>query len=83
MDIDLGSEVIFNIKLGDKVYPLTEPTVNHVKQFQVMLEKSDEVDAFMYLIQELGMPADVCEKLSVSQMKKLSEGLLGGMSEKK
>lgn len=83
MDIDLGQEVVFNVKLGGQEYRLAEPSVSHVKKFQDKLKDNDEISAFLFLIEELGLPKDVCGKLSVTQIKKLSEGIMGGISEKK
>jgi len=83
MEIDLGKEVVFNVKLGSENYPLVEPTVEHVKAYQKDMKEGEEIDAFMSLICNLGMPKDVCSKLSVTQLKKLADGLLGGLDEKK
>lgn len=84
--IDLGSSKVFEVKLGEKVYPLAEPKVCHVRKYQKLAKEadtSDELGAFIELVVDLGLPDEVAKNLSIMQLKKLSDGLLGGITEKK
>lgn len=80
MDIDLGEEVIFKVKLGAKSYELREPTLKDVKAMQ---KSKDQEGAFVDLIVNLGLPKDVADNLGMLKLKKLSEGLMAPLQEKK
>lgn len=76
--IDLGSDVVFSVKVGDKTFELREPTVAEIESF-----KDGDKDGVFNLLATLGMPVEVSKNLPVSKMKKLVDGLVAGMSEKK
>jgi len=83
VDIDLGGEIVFNVKLGDKSYQLREPTLKDVKSFKISTDGENAEDAFIDLVVGLGMPREVAEGLGITKLKKLSESLITGFDEKK
>ena len=87
MEIDLGEDVFFNIKLNGKVYKLLEPTVDHLRKYQknikIKKDGDEELDSFMSLLVDIGLPEDVSKSLGFSKLKKLSDGIVGGLDIKK
>ena len=85
MDLDLNKTVI-NVKLDGQEYKIGAPTVRQSEKYQAKIDskaaKGKELDAFIDLLGELGLPRDVSENLDVVQIKKLSEGLLGLVEKK-
>lgn len=81
MDIDLGEELTFNVKVGSNSYILREPTYKDVKALQGSDVEEDV--AFINLVVGLGMPEDVAENLGVLKLKKLADGIMAPFSEKK
>lgn len=84
MDLDLGSKAVCNVKVGGKEYKMSAPTVKQSENYQKSLSKSKggEMNAFIDLLDELGLPREVSENLDVVQVRKLSEGLLGLVEKK-
>jgi hypothetical protein len=81
MEIDLGQEIEFKVKMGDKVWLLREPTLKDVKHFREKSENED--DAFIDFLVKLGMPRDAAESLGILKLKKLAESLISSFNEKK
>lgn len=81
MEIDLGQEIVFKVKLGANCYELREPTLRDVKKLRA--QDDDEEKAFEDFLIDLGMPKDVLENLGVFKLKKLSESLISTFNEKK
>lgn len=83
MEIDLGQDIVFNVKMGAKSYELSEPTVRDINELQKSLEGGgEELELFISLLEKLGLPEDVSNSLGVLRMKKLVDGIMGGISEK-
>ena len=82
-EIDLGSEVIINVKMGDKVYALREPTLDDIESMSNV--DSGDTKAANKMLQDfvigLGMPEDVVKSLGIIRLKKLSEGLTNSFSD--
>jgi hypothetical protein len=83
-EIDLGKEVIFNVKLGEKEFKLTEPTVLQIEKFRKGIDenKDNVVEHSMNLIVELGMPKEVVESLGATKLNLLLTGLMDGLEKK-
>jgi hypothetical protein len=78
MDLDLGSSIVFNVKVNGGEYKMTAPTVMQAQSFQEKCKdnEGEELPIFLNFIVDLGMPKDVAKKLDVVQLRKLSEGLM-------
>lgn len=84
MDIDLGQEVVYNVKLGDKKFTLSEPTVKEMQTlFLSLKDGASEVDEFLSLLVKLGLPEDDANSLGLNKMKKLVDCIMGVGPEKK
>lgn len=86
MDLDLGSIPTANVKVGTDVYEMSVPTVRQSLKFNKELGLTDDdisrTECFMDFISELGMPKGVVEVLSLPQLTKLAEGLMGSPEKK-
>ena len=86
MEIDLGSVPKANVKVGADVFEMSVPTVRQSLKFNEKLLKADtdltRTEAFIGLIAELGMPTATVELLSLQQLTKLAEGLMGSPEKK-
>ncbi len=85
MDIDLGEKPKAKVKLGASVYPMDVPTVRQAMEFKKKIDDTDENDqalVFLDLITDLGMPKSAADKLSVQQLTKLAQGLMGDAEKK-
>jgi len=85
MLIDLGDEVIFQVKIGEKTYDLKEPTESQIMALAEN-EEADENKGFEKLkafMIELDMPEDVVKSLGVFRLKKFVTSLTKEMSEGK
>lgn len=86
VDLDLGPMPKANVKVGADVHVMSVPSVKLAMKFNDLLGKaktdSDKSKLFIDFISELGMPKKVAEGLSISQMTKLSQGLMGGAEKK-
>ena len=82
--LDLGTRSVLKVKIEGEAYDLHAPTVSQTEKFQKELkgQEDDQMGAFMSLLEELGLPKTITQKLDVVQVRKLSDGLLG-MVEKK
>ena len=86
MEIDLGTEVSIKVKVNGDEYMLREPNFDDLDKMNKTMEGLDDNHkhrGFEELVIDLGMPKDVVKTLGVIRIKKLSEGLLGALSEKK
>ena len=84
MEIDLGQEIVFDVKLGDKAFKLREPTALEVQAFQRRSQDSeDTVMELVSFVAMLGMEEQVAKSLGITKLNKLVEGIVGGLSEKK
>ena len=84
MEIDLGTEAVINVKIGSTIYKLHEPTVDDIEVFQSKVKDKDKsLHSFVNFLIKLGMPEEVARSLGVLRLKKLADGLVGGLSEKK
>ena len=84
--IDLGSSAVFKVLVNGREIELREPLTKELKEMaskmkEVGDENSDQV--FVDFVVKLGMPKDVADSLGAIRLKKMSEGILGGLSEKK
>jgi hypothetical protein len=79
-EIDLGDNIVFKVTYAGKEFRLREPTVREVQNFK---DKEEGADLVTELLTKLGMPKEVLEEMPVSKIKKLIDGIVGGMSEKK
>lgn len=84
MDLDLGSSVVYNVKINGESHKLTAPTVLQAKKFQDKIKEKpgEELECFLKFVVDLGMPKEVSENLDLGQLKKLSEALMS-VNEKK
>lgn len=83
MEIDLGSEIQFNVKCGSRSWVLREPTFKDVKDFRDASTEDNQETAFLDFLSKLGMPKDDAESLGVLKLKKLTEYLISNFDEKK
>lgn len=81
MDIDLGTDIKFNVTYGGQVYSLREPSVKEAMGFKKEAEADDM--AVIKFISALGLPMEVAECMPVSKARKLVDALVGALSEKK
>jgi len=86
MDLDLGSKPEANVKVGSDVYKMSVPTVKQSIKFSKDMDACEDefkkTEMFVTFISQLGMPEEVAESLSVQQMSKLAEGLIGNAEKK-
>lgn len=82
MDIDLGNEIVFKVKLNGQTHEMREPTLKDVKNFQAGSAENAE-QGFLDFVVSLGLPLDVAENMGVTKLKKLSESLIVSFDEKK
>jgi hypothetical protein len=75
--IDLGTKEEFSVTFNGADYQMSAPTVKQAQVMRNRLKDEDEVDVFIDLLSDLGMPKKVAEDMSTTQLLKLSEGLLG------
>jgi len=80
--LDLGATVEFEVKVGGEFYVISEPSVRQISDHKDGISDGN-TDAFLDLLVDIGMPRDVCDGLSVSQLRKLADGLVGDLAEKK
>jgi hypothetical protein len=85
MDIDLGQNVAYKVKIDGKEYELREPSVKDVMHFQESMKDGEQesVSKTISFISDLGLPLEVCENLGLSKLKKLVDSLVGELNEKK
>ena len=84
MEIDLGDAVKANIKVSGESYKMSLPTALEANEYVEKLKDNEgkEVKIFMSLVKNLGLPEDVVKKLTMLQLTKLGEGLLGSAKKK-
>ena len=80
MDIDLGNEIIFNVKLNGQSYKLREPTYKDIKKLNA---DKDNEEASIDLLCDLGLPKEVADGMGVLQLTKLIKTITGSLEEKK
>ena len=83
MDIDLGEELVFNVRLGDKVYKMSEPTVHRLEAYREKQSGNESMLPAIELLVDLGLPKQVGETMGVTKLTKLIEGITGALTEKK
>jgi len=84
MEIDLGGKVVFKVRYDGNTYELNEPTGYDIQSLQKDLkDDSDNIKPFLGFVTKLGMPEDIAKGLGVTKIKKLANGLIGAMDEKK
>jgi len=84
MDIDLGKDTVFNVKIGADLHVLREPSVREIKAMNDSFKDGvSEVDGFISLLAKLGLPEDISGSLGVNKMTKLINGIMGDGAEKK
>ena len=84
-EIDLGSDVVFSVKYNGQQYQLTEPSLEQVEEYQKAVKGKDEDPTFDDLVgflSSLGIPSEVLRKMGITKLKKLTDGLLGGLEKK-
>jgi hypothetical protein len=79
MIIDLGEIQKASVKIGASTYEVGVPNLEQSQNFRDKMkgQEGKELEVFVELMDELGLPSEVSKKLSVAQLGKLSEGLLG------
>ena len=86
MNLDLGVKPEANVTIGADVYKMSVPTVKQSLKFSKEMESCDDdfskTELLVNFISDLGMPLKVAENLSVHQMGKLTEGLMGTAEKK-
>lgn len=82
MKIDLGNAVIFEVTFAGKTYPLREPTVKDISLIQGVASDAN-ANVFVDFVIGLGLPKDVADQLGITKLKKLADGLLSELQEKK
>ena len=85
MQIDLGQKPKADVKVGASVYQMDVPSVRQSQAFKDKMEageKGKEFDIFVEFIETLGMPRQVVEELSIEQVTRLTEGLMGDSGKK-
>lgn len=80
-EIDLGQDLEFKVKYSGKDYLLREPTVAEIEKFKD--SEAVKKDGVIGFLAALGMPEDVVKAMPVSKLKKLVDGLVEGLSQKK
>lgn len=83
MKIDLGEAVKFEVSFSGKMYSLREPTVKDIAAFQSSSEEGKDVNSFINFVVSLGLPQEIAEQLGVTKLKRLADGLLSELQEKK
>ena len=81
--IDLGDAVAITVKYQGQEYSLREPTTAELKKLHEDERGDSDPRAIFEFLETLGMPLDVVEKLGVSRIKALLEGVVGVISPKK
>lgn len=79
--IDLGADVEFKVSYNGQTYTLREPTVKEIETFKDAGETG--VAPVIKFLSLLGMPEEIASNMPASKVKKLVDGLVQGMSEKK
>ena len=79
-EIDLGESLVFKVNYKGKEFRLREPTVREVQGFK---QNETGPEFVTELLEKLGMPKDTVAEMPVSSLKKLVDGIVGGMTEKK
>jgi hypothetical protein len=82
MRIDLGDATKIEVVFGGNTYPMREPTVKDIAKFQANGE-TNSTESFIDFVVGLGLPKDIAESMGVMKLKKLADGLLSEMQEKK
>lgn len=79
MDLDLGEKASLKVKVGEESYKVAIPTVKQAINFKKELDGNEgqEAQVFIDLLSKLGMPKEIAEDLSLSQMSKLADALMG------
>jgi hypothetical protein len=77
--LDAASE--YKVTVGGTFYMLREPTVGEVEVFKN--DETDGVEGLVKFLAGLGMPVEATKALTVSNLKKLVNGIVEGLSEKK
>lgn len=83
MLIDLGDKITYEVKYAGKIYELREPTAKDVQKLQSKVDEGDDFSRFMDFLVSLGLPAEICESLGLSKIKKLTDKLTEEFAEKK
>ena len=84
MEIDLGSSVVYKVKLNGQEYSLKEPSVKDIIGFQKeMKDDKENIAHTVNFINKLGLPKDICEDLGLAKLKMLVEKITGELQEKK
>lgn len=82
-EIDLGSEVEFNIKYAGKEYSMREPTVEEIDQFRAQDVDKAGAAFLVEFLDKLGMPKDVVLKMGMSKARQLIDGMMDMITKKK
>lgn len=81
-EIDLGSSAIFKVTVDGKAYELREPLTGELKSLSSDMEKAGDENSdqvFIKFVVMLGLPEAVAKSLGAIRLKKLSEGIMGGL----
>ena len=86
MLVDLGDDVIFQVKIGEQTYDLKEPNESQILALAEDEEEGDTDNTFKKLntfMVDLGLPKEVVESLGVFRKKKFVSALMGELSKGK
>ncbi len=84
-EIDLGDELVINVKYAGQEYKLREPRVDEIDKFRARADakEGDSMDALVMLMTELGMPKEVIMKMGMSKVRDLIDWLMATLTKKK
>lgn len=85
MMIDLGDSSTrgYDVKINGEMYRLREPNIEDTEFLESMDVGKNSLRSFVTFVTRLGLPSEVAKKLSVAQIKLLTEGLMPRPDEKK
>jgi hypothetical protein len=82
-EIDLGDELKISVKYAGQTYSLREPTVSEIDAFREQATDADSMQKLVALLERLGMPKGIVEKMGMSKARQLIDGLLDLLTKKK
>jgi hypothetical protein len=81
MDIDLGSDIVFQVKYNGQTYNVKEPVIGQLDKLKGNSE--NDIVPVLDLLDDLGLPKSISVKMPMSKVKKLLDTMLGQLTEKK
>lgn len=83
-EINLGSGRVYKVKINGEVHEMRAPRAKYVNEWRKKLDNksADEIDLFIKLCVDHGLPQDIADDLDVVQLQTLAEGLQGNKEKK-